>query len=222
MGEPVRSAPGRADRWLVVMSKEPRAGAVKTRLARDIGAGQAVRFARNGVAALVRRLSQPRRWNTVIAVTPDQALESSVWGEATRLPQGKGDLGERMQRIFANMPPGPVVIVGTDIPGIAPHHIGQAFRSLGAHDAVFGPATDGGYWLVGLRRTLKTPPRIFERVRWSGPHALRDTLANMNGVRVAMIGVLEDVDDAPSHRRLANAGGRVVLPRADSKDSEPF
>lgn len=133
-----------------------------------------------------------------------------------RLPQGSGDLGERMQRIFTALPPGPAVIVGTDIPGISPRHIGHAFRALGAHDAVFGPAADGGYWLVGLRRTPKTPRRIFKGVRWSGPHALRDTLANLNGARVATIGMLEDVDDAPSHRRLADAGGRVVLPRAES------
>ncbi len=48
--------------------------------------------------------------------------------------------------------PGPVVIIGADIPEITPDHIGRAFAALGRSDAVFGPAADGGYWLVGLKR----------------------------------------------------------------------
>jgi glycosyltransferase A (GT-A) superfamily protein (DUF2064 family) len=103
-----------------------------------------------------------------------------------------------------------VVIIGTDIPGIAPAHIARAFRLLGGNDAVFGPATDGGYWLVGLRRR----PRLlhpFARVRWSGPHALADTLANLQGRTTTFAATLADVDDAASLR--ANAAfGRRVLP----------
>lgn len=215
MAEPAGPGSGRQNRWLVVMAKEPGAGAVKTRLARDIGTAGAVRFARNGFACLVRRLTTPRRWNLVIAITPDGAIASPVWGAAARMPQGRGGLGERMQRIFDVMPPGPVIIVGTDIPGIGQRDIARAFNALGAHDAVFGPAADGGYWLVGLRRTPRVR-RIFEKVRWSGPHALEDTLANLEGSAVSMIDMLEDVDDGESHRRLADAGGRVVLP-ADPK-----
>lgn len=198
------------NRWLVVMAKEPRAGAVKSRLARDIGAPGAMRFYRNAMSSVVRRLTRPRRWNLVLAVTPGASAGSAVWCGHARVAQGTGDLGARMQRMFSLMPPGPVVIVGTDIPGIRADHIARAFRMLGAHDAVFGPAADGGYWLVGLRRSPRTQ-RIFDRVRWSSAHALEDTLANLDGARVAMLDVLEDVDDGDSHRRLSNAGGRVVL-----------
>jgi len=204
-------ASGRPGRWLVVMAKEPRAGAVKTRLARHIGTARAMSFARTGFTTLMRRLHRPRRWNTVVAITPDAATGSPVWETYARMPQGSGDLGARMERIFAVMPPGPVVIVGTDIPGIAPCHVARAFAALGSHDAVFGPAVDGGYWLVGLRR-IPRPLQIFNGVRWSGPHALEDTLSNLDHASVAMIDMLEDVDDGESHRRLSNTGGRIVLP----------
>ena len=77
-----------------------------------------------------------------------------------------------------------------------------AFRLLGAHDLVFGPAADGGFWLVGARR--RQPPRgLFERVRWSGPHALADTLAGLpRRTQIGFVETLEDVDDANAYRRL--------------------
>ncbi len=115
-----------------------------------------------------------------------------------------------MANVARELPPGPVVIVGSDIPDIAPNHIAKAFRALGDNDAVFGPATDGGYWLVGLRRR----PRFldpFAGVRWSSVHALADTLANLAGRRVAFVDLLSDVDDGDSLRRQPNWG---VLHRA--------
>ena len=129
------------------------------------------------------------------------------------MPQGRGDLGARMQRIFDVLPPGPVLIVGTDVPGIRPSHIAQAFRLLGGHDAVLGPAADGGYWLVGLRRRPRML-QIFANVRWSSPHALADTLANLEGCSVAFAATLSDVDDAHAFAASAARFGRRVLPSA--------
>jgi glycosyltransferase A (GT-A) superfamily protein (DUF2064 family) len=109
-----------------------------------------------------------------------------------------------MQRIMECLPPGPAVIVGTDIPQLDVRHIAEAFRVLCNHDAVFGPALDGGYWLVGLRRR----PRIlspFTGVRWSSSYALADTLANLEGCRVFCLAGLGDIDDA---RDLATHGAR--------------
>lgn len=194
------------------MVKEPRLGAVKTRLALQIGPAGAMRFCRSACAAILARLSRDPRWRTVLCVAPDTALRSPAWpASIPRVVQGGGDLGRRMQRVFAVMPPGPVVIVGTDIPQITPARIAAAFRALGGADAAVGPAEDGGYWLIGLRRSPRLL-RPFARVRWSGPHALADTLANLSRARVARLGLLADVDDEKSHRRLAGAGGRVVLP----------
>jgi len=116
--------------------------------------------------------------------------------------QGGGDVGRRMRRVIAGAPRGPVVLVGSDIPAIETRHIAAAFRLLGAHDLVFGPAADGGFWLVGARRRPRLPP-LFEKVRWSSPHALADTLARVPGkVTVGFVESLEDVDDGDSHRRL--------------------
>lgn len=99
-----------------------------------------------------------------------------------------------MARALRAHGPGPVVIVGADIPGIEPRHIAQAFEALRAHDAVFGPAPDGGYWLVGMRG-LHVPRGFMRGVRWSGEHTLSDTLSTLPpGSRVAQLEVLNDVD----------------------------
>jgi uncharacterized protein len=196
---------------LVVMAKEPVAGRIKTRLAAEIGAATAARFARHCTAAVLGRVAADPRWRTTIAVAPDAARFSRMWPRGlARGPQGPGDLGARMQRIFDRAPPGPVVIIGTDVPGIARAHIHAAFRLLGRHDAVFGPAADGGYWLVGLKRRPRTL-RPFAGVRWSSPHALADTLANLRDQSVGRLQTLSDVDTAADLRRSAAAFGRRVL-----------
>ncbi len=184
-------------RWLLIMLKEPRPGRVKTRLARDIGTVPAVWWFRHQTARLIRRLDDPR-WRLVLAVAPDAAgLASRVWpAHLPRLPQGKGELGQRMARLFRQMPPGPAVIVGGDIPGITARHIARAFAALGANDAVFGPAPDGGYWLVGLRRTAPPPASFLQAVRWSTHHALADSMASLPGRRIALTQRLRDVDTA--------------------------
>jgi len=196
------------------MAKMPVAGGAKTRLAREIGVAAATRFARQATAALLQRVAHDRRWHTILAVSPDAGLASRCWPRGVaRIGQGRGDLGRRMQRIMERMPPGPVVIVGTDVPGIQPAHIAEAFRRLGRHDAVFGPATDGGYWLVGLKRR----PRLlhaFANVRWSSRHARADTLANLAGRSVAFVTTLADVDDAHGFDANATRFGRRVLPGA--------
>ncbi|MDE2472184.1 MAG: TIGR04282 family arsenosugar biosynthesis glycosyltransferase [Bradyrhizobium sp.] len=185
-------------RHLVIFTRLSRLGQGKRRLARDIGAVEALRFQRVMLASLLRRLARDPRWTTWLGITPDR---SGPWprGIAT-LPQGGGDLGHRMARIARNLPLGPVVIIGSDIPNIAASDIVAAFRFLGAKDAVFGPAMDGGYWLVGLRRR----PRFinpFANVRWSSEHALADTLANLTNKEVAMLRTLRDIDDAEAWRR---------------------
>jgi len=102
-----------------------------------------------------------------------------------------------MKRVVERLAPGPVVIVGTDSPRLCADHVARAFSALGNYDAVLGPALDGGYWMIGLRRR----PRFidpFHAVRWSSEHALDDTLANLNGRTVAILDRLDDVDDVES------------------------
>lgn len=185
---------------LVIFARAPRRGAVKRRLAADIGAGAALAFYRQTLFDVTRRLGGDRRWRTWLAATPDtSAARPGLWPPVPGvrlIRQGGGDLGERMARPLRTLPPGPAIIVGTDIPDIAPDHIAAGFAALGRHDFVFGPAADGGYWLVGARRRPAVPAGLFRDVRWSTAHALADTLAGLPGkVRVAMLEQLDDVDD---------------------------
>lgn len=198
-------------RYLVIFARLPRLGRGKRRLARDIGAIEALRFQRVTLGKLLRRLGRDPRWSTSLGITPDR---SGPWprGVAT-LPQGGGDLGQRMARVAQHLPPGPVVIIGSDIPDITASDVAAAFRALGSKSAVFGPAKDGGYWLVGLRRR----PRFidpFANVRWSSEHALADTLANLANKEIAMLRTLSDIDDGEAwlgnrRREVLNACSRV-------------
>lgn len=182
-------------RTLVIMVKEPRPGRVKTRLGRDIGMVGAAWWFRHQTRSLIRRLRDPR-WQIVLAVSPDrEGLTSRIWpADLPRAPQGRGDLGDRMGRMLREMPTGPVCLIGADIPGVAREHIARAFRALGRNQMVFGPAPDGGYWLVGAQRIGALPHSLFQNVRWSTEHALADTLASIPGCRVAMLDQLRDVD----------------------------
>ncbi|MBT0957493.1 glycosyltransferase [Alphaproteobacteria bacterium KMM 3653] len=182
---------------LVIMVKEPRPGRVKTRLGGDIGLTAAAWWFRHQCAALIRRLDDPR-WHTVLAVAPDRAgIQSRVWpAHLPRWPQGGGDLGDRMARMMRRAGPGPVMVIGADIPGITPAHIAAGFAALGRHDAAFGPAPDGGYWSVGLARGGHIPAGMFQGVRWSSEHALADSIATLPARRIALLATLRDVDRA--------------------------
>ncbi|WP_027257123.1 TIGR04282 family arsenosugar biosynthesis glycosyltransferase [Leisingera aquimarina] len=182
-------------RTLIIMVKEPRPGRVKTRLGRDIGVIPATWWFRHQSVRLIRRL-RDLRWQIVLAVAPDRAVVSKVWpADLPRLPQGGGDLGQRMKKILQSTP-GPVCLIGADIPGITRAHIARAFAALGDHDAVFGPADDGGYWLAGAKHPSRLPHDLFGNVRWSSEHALADTLKTLPGHRIALTDTLCDVDTA--------------------------
>ncbi|MBU8539257.1 TIGR04282 family arsenosugar biosynthesis glycosyltransferase [Falsiroseomonas tokyonensis] len=186
----------RGDR-LLVFARAPRLGTLKRRLARGIGAMATLRFYRGQLAALLGAVARDRRWTTQIVATPDRAR--ARWPRRVPVrPQGRGDLGQRMARAMA--PHRRVVLVGSDIPGIRAADIAAAFRALGRAQAVFGPAVDGGYWLVGFGP--RRPANPFAGVRWSTRHALADTLANFSGRPVALLRPLRDVDTAKDLRAI--------------------
>ncbi len=184
-------------RWVVLFLKEPRPGRVKTRLGRDIGMVEAAWWFRHQAARVIRGLDDPR-WRLVLAVSPDhEGLASRVWpAHIPRWPQGPGDLGDRMGRVLRHLPPGPVLIAGADIPELTADHIAEGFRLLGRDDAVIGPASDGGYWMLGLKRGARAiPAGLFRGVRWSTPHAMADTVESLAPLDVAFGSVLIDVDE---------------------------
>ena len=194
--------------YLVVFAKAPVLGQVKSRLARGIGPAAALAFYRQALARVLRRVGSDRRWETILAATPDRtARMARRWPlRSRRQAQGGGDLGKRMARAFRQLPRGRVVIIGADIPDITADHVARAFAALGAADVVLGPARDGGYWLVGARGAVRHAD-MFAGVRWSSAHALADTCANLDGYRVALLDVLDDVDDARAYREFMKNGG---------------
>ena len=188
---------------LVIFIKVPRMGMVKTRLARDIGNIKACNFYRFLVSKVLKLLGSDKRWYRWVALTPNnQKLPKNlVHGKWHFIKQGFGDLGERMNYLMQSLPPGPVVIIGSDIPSIKKHHIEKAFFHLGSNDAVFGPSIDGGFWLVGLKRRPNVP-NIFTNVRWSSIYALSDTLKNLDKkMKIKILERLEDIDDGSSFNR---------------------
>jgi rSAM/selenodomain-associated transferase 1 len=179
---------------LVIMAKTPSAGRMKTRLAKDIGVSEALRFYRYQLTRTCRILSNHPGWELVLSRSPDHGKSSPAVLVDKVIEQGAGDLGTRMQRLFDRVGRGPLIIIGADIPGITPMMITNAFHLLKGHDLVFGPAIDGGYWLVGQRRMPRVKKRIFKGVRWSDPHTLEDTLDNLQSCSVAYVDRLYDVD----------------------------
>ncbi len=195
------------------MLKQPRAGQVKTRLGRDIGMTAAAWWFRHQSARTIRQLRDPR-WQTRLSIAPGvQARTSRLWpADIPRDAQSSGDLGQRMRHVLARSPAGPVVLIGGDIPGITPALIAGAFSVLGQNEMVFGPATDGGFWLVGWRSgSAPVPAGIFANVRWSSGYTLKDTLAGLSGTRVGFVGTLGDVDTAAD---LGNCDQGALAPRA--------
>ncbi|MEQ8406154.1 MAG: TIGR04282 family arsenosugar biosynthesis glycosyltransferase [Oceanicaulis sp.] len=182
---------------LVVFAKAPVIGGAKTRLAAGVGKVAAWSIHRAMTARILRTV-RDRRWRTVLAVAPDQAVRRrfpGVWPQALpRLAQGGGDLGARQARVCEQRA---TLVIGTDAPQIRRADIAAAFKALKRHDAVIGPAADGGYWLLGLARPA--PGGLFDGVRWSNAATRRDLEARLGAfglARIAHLRTLRDVDHA--------------------------
>lgn len=193
-------------REVVIFAKAPILGTVKTRLARDIGDVAALALYREMLHGVVARLSG-QDWRLLLAVTPDGSLhQPALWPDGVaRIPQGGGDLGARMLRALGRARDDlPVLVVGSDIPGLGPAQIRQAFAALEGKALVFGPATDGGFYLVGARG--QPPGGMFAGVTWSTESVLRDTLATCPSGSIALIDALADLDDMAALRAARAAG----------------
>jgi len=180
---------------LILFARAPAYGAVKTRLARDIGAADTLRFHRNQLSGLARRFRASPRFEVILAVTPGSRLRASAWPSGVPLvDQGPGDLGQRMLRMLRRAGHRPALLIGSDIPDAREEHLVEALRLLGCARHVLGPTEDGGYWLIGARSPWLLTERLLDGVRWSSPHALGDTCARLPDTRV-MTTTLSDIDD---------------------------
>ena len=186
---------------VIVFARVPRLGTVKRRLACVLGDRTALRLYDAMLAAVLRRLAADRRFRTIVATTPDRATGPWRHGLPT-IGQGRGNLEHRMGAAFRRFPRGRVAIVGSDIPELTADDVAESFQALGRAQAAFGPARDGGYWLVAMGP--RRPATPFASVRWSTRWALADTLANFGDRPTAMLRTLSDVDtpaDVPATKR---------------------
>jgi hypothetical protein len=216
-----RSAPAAGDanvkRILVLFAKPPTAGVAKTRLAEALGVEGAAAIA----AALLEdtftlcenvRFEDGSKPDLVIAYAEgkdffDESVDCrAAYDRWKLLAQGKGNLGERLDKALADIAPGEddqTVFVGMDAPHLPPERVAEAFARLGAARAVLGPCDDGGYYLVGVRG--RWPFGILAPVRWSTNEAMADTVGAFEkvGMDVATLEMWYDIDDLAGLGRLA-------------------
>ena len=183
---------------------------MKTRLAADVGPTAALYAYERLVEMLLGRLAPLQ--GVELRFTPDDAD-----GEVTRWlhdgwnsqAQGPGNLGERLCRAFGDaFESGArrVIVIGSDCPDVTPSDIEAAWAALEIHDVALGPATDGGYWLVGLRALDEA---VFRGIHWSTSAVLEETLAicQQRGLSVHRLRELSDVDTADDWHRFLRAQG---------------
>ena len=143
---------------------------------------------------------------------PDAGPEIEPWLRQSwqMAPQGDGDLGARMQAAFADAFGGgakPVVIIGSDCPYLEAKDIQSAWKALKTSDLVLGPAEDGGYWLIGLR---KMQPALFQDMRWSSNSVFDETIARAKtlGLKTFLLRMLSDVDTKEDWEKFISAEAR--------------
>lgn len=211
---------------LIIFTRFPVAGQTKTRMIPALGAEGAARLqeAMTGHTILNARVWAAARGASLSArTTGAEAKQFHQW-LGPDLPvsdQGSGDLGQRMARAVEDaLGAGAtrVVIIGCDAPDLAAHHLDDAYAALETNDAVFGPAEDGGYYLVGLRAPL---PALFSGIEWGRGDVMARTraIAVCEGICWAELDPLNDVDEPADlarweeRKRQVLAGGiSVIIP----------
>lgn len=183
---------------LIVFVRAPRPGSVKTRLAAEIGADDACAAYRQMMDTLMPHLQSPAFF-VELRYTPDNAAgELAPWIAPgwEVVPQGDGDLGERLHRAaVASEAAGfnRTLLIGSDCPYLNEADLQEASNGLSQHDVVIGPAMDGGYWLIGMKRAFEC---LFENIPWSSANVLDITLerASAAGLSAGLLRPLRDVD----------------------------
>lgn len=181
---------------LLVFQRNAVLGKVKTRLALGVGQSRALEIYRYLVAYTHRMLSSV---SVPVALFVDEELmDHSLPSVEWMCLQEGSNLGEKMANAFqksAALGAERMVLIGTDCPTLDVELLMQAFNELNQVDLVLGPASDGGYYLVGMK---KMHPRLFEGITWSTSTVLKETLklAEREGLSVHLLPELSDVDTA--------------------------
>lgn len=190
-------------RVLGLFAKEPRPGQVKTRLADQIGVELATEFYTASLLDLTDRFSKTAD-RRILGYSPDtadarQSFEAISAGRYTLWPQPATSLGDRIEAFFEMAMRGctscwtHAVLIGTDSPNLPSELVAAAFRMLEDRDVVLGPATDGGYYLIGCR---VTSPGWLRDVPWSASTTLAETVAAVQrqGWSLGLLSPWYDID----------------------------
>jgi hypothetical protein len=186
---------------LIIFTRYPEPGKTKTRLIPVLGAEGAATLQRKmteGTLAEAKKLqaSYPLSVEVHFAGGNEQLMQDWLGSSIIYRQQSEGDIGCRMASAFqASFEAGinATVIIGTDCPDLNAQLMAQAFQALHQHDLVLGPAQDGGYYLIGLRRLI---PELFTGIRWSTAEVLQQThtIAQKLELAVGFLPLLSDVD----------------------------
>jgi hypothetical protein len=197
---------------VLIFAKAPTPGHVKTRLIPALGGSGAAELQRRLIertlrTAVAARLGTPELW---CAPGPDDPFFASCADKhgVSLQPQGEGDLGMRMARALesALASDSPALLIGCDCPALTPDYLCEAAAALAAgNDAVFGPAEDGGYVLVGVARS--SPAHLFEDIAWGTATVMQETRArlargNWRWRELALLWDLDRPEDLPRLRQL--------------------
>ncbi len=173
---------------VIIFARVPYCGAVKTRLAKRLGAQKATRFYRFMLGQTIEAVMGEESY---IAWTPDNVLWHQGVFALPPLTQGAGDLGKKLERLARKF--APVIFVGSDSLALNQAVIKSARLALRHNDVVVAPAGDGGYSLIGVRSGFVP---AFKGVRWSHAETLSDTLRNLKHQRVCLLPPVPDIDEA--------------------------
>jgi len=208
---------------LVIVAKAPVVGQVKTRLCPPLSAAEATELFRCFLVDTVARASTVPNAQVCLAFTPtdSEALFRALLPFPLRyLPQRGNSLGERLVNIFADLLHdgfSKIVIVDSDSPTVPTVYLQEAFTLLDnpGNDAVFGPCSDGGYYLVGA---CAVHHGLFENITWSMASVLTETLAQarLHKLNVALLPAWYDVDNGADLHKLAAELGQL-----DGNDGVP-
>lgn len=197
---------------LCVFAKPPRPGKVKTRLAARLGPERAAELAQAFFADTWASIAGLEWAKPVLATTAGDFSDFGISADAEVWLQGEGDLGCRIERILQRgLEQAPFVIaIGADSPGLPPRLVEHARSALTRADAVLGPAEDGGFYLVGVRRC---PPGLFDHLPWSSDRTFACTRARIEsqGLSSSVLESWFDVDRDEDLDRLHGMISRGLL-----------
>jgi uncharacterized protein len=182
-------------RNLIIFIKNPLFGKVKTRLARDAGNESALEIY-NYLLSCTRKIADASDASRYLMYS-DYVNFTDEWPNTiyNKQVQTGSDLGERMYNAFSaiHKPGDKTLIIGSDCPFLTPAIINDAYIMLDAHDLVFGPSEDGGYYLLGMKSIFQ---ELFENIEWSTKKVLEQSIQSIEGknLRYSLLPVLNDID----------------------------